>query len=147
MAARHIVSIVRHGECAWLCVLCVVQLETQLHNTQHTYIHTYIYTYVHTYIHIFTHTHTETHTFTVTLLLDSGSWPPVMGFAITLTGHTTLGRTLVNECSTPRRDLYLPTHDNHKRQTSMTKAEFERAIPESEWPQTNALDRAVAAIG
>ena len=124
------------------CVLCNWRLSCTTHNT-----HTNIHTYVHTYIHIFTHTHTETHTFTVTLLLDSGCWPPVMGFAITLTGHTTLGRTLVNECSTPRRDLYLPTHDNHKRQTSMTKAEFERAIPESEWPQTNALDRAVAAIG
>jgi hypothetical protein len=35
---------------------------------------------------------------------------PLRGFAITLTGHTTLGRTPLNERSARRRDLYLTTH-------------------------------------
>ena len=33
--------------------------------------------------------------------------------------HTTLGRTPLGERSTRRRDLYLTTHNTHKRQTSM----------------------------
>jgi hypothetical protein len=33
--------------------------------------------------------------------------------------HTTLGRTPLDEWSARRRDLYLTTHDTHKRQTSM----------------------------
>ena len=50
--------------------------------------------------------------------------------------HTTLGRTPLNEGSAPRRDLYLSKHNTHKKQTSMTPAGFERAIPASEWRQT-----------
>ena len=38
-------------------------------------------------------------------------------------------------------------HSTHNRQTSMPPAEFEPAISASEWPQTYALDRAVAGIG
>ena len=34
--------------------------------------------------------------------------------------RTTLGRTPLNEWSVRRRDLYLTTHNNHNRQTSMT---------------------------
>jgi hypothetical protein len=42
--------------------------------------------------------------------------------------------------SARRRDLYLTTHNIHKRQTAMTLVKFELAIPKSEWSQTYALD-------
>jgi hypothetical protein len=42
----------------------------------------------------------------------------VRGFTITLR-HTTLGRTPLVEESVRRRDLYLTTHNSHKRQTPM----------------------------
>jgi hypothetical protein len=77
----------------------------------------------------------------------SGPGPPrCRGFTITLR-HTTLGRTPLDECSARRRDLYLTTHNTHKGQTSMPLAEFEPAIPASERPQTQALDRAATGIG
>jgi hypothetical protein len=38
----------------------------------------------------------------------------------TLFRHTTLGRTPLDEWSARRRELYLTTHNNHNRQTSMT---------------------------
>jgi hypothetical protein len=41
------------------------------------------------------------------------------GFTITLFRHTTLDRTPLDEGSARRRDLYLTTHNIHKRQTSM----------------------------
>jgi hypothetical protein len=37
------------------------------------------------------------------------------GFTITLFRHTTLGRTPLDEGSARRRDLYLTTHNTHKR--------------------------------
>jgi len=59
----------------------------------------------------------------------SGPGPPhYLGFAITLR-HTTLGRTPLDKWSTRRRDLYLTTHNIHKRQTSMSPAAFEPADP------------------
>ena len=67
-------------------------------------------------------------------------------FTITLR-HATLGRTPLDEWSARRRDLYLVTHNAHKRQTSMTLAGFETAIPSSERPQTHTLDRAATVIG
>jgi hypothetical protein len=60
--------------------------------------------------------------------------------------HTTLGRTPLDERSARRRDLYLTTHNTHKRQTSMPPAGFEHPIPASERPQTQALDRAATGI-
>jgi hypothetical protein len=52
----------------------------------------------------------------------SGPGPPhYRGFTITLR-HTTLGRTRLDEWSARRRDLYLTTHNTHKRQTSMLPA-------------------------
>jgi hypothetical protein len=45
-----------------------------------------------------------------------------------------------------RGDLYLTTHDTHKRETSMPLAGIEPAIPVSERPQTHALDRAATGI-
>jgi hypothetical protein len=62
-------------------------------------------------------------------------------------GHTTIGRTPLDEWSARRRDLYLTTHNTHKRQTSRLPAGFEPAIPASGRPQTHALDRAVTWIG
>jgi hypothetical protein len=38
-------------------------------------------------------------------------------------------------------------HNTHKRETSLTPAEFEPAIPVSERPQTYAVDRAATGIG
>jgi hypothetical protein len=46
-----------------------------------------------------------------------------------------------------RRDLYLTTHNNYNRQTSMFQAEFELAIPASERQQTHALDLVATGIG
>jgi hypothetical protein len=54
-------------------------------------------------------------------LLDSpsGPRPPhCPGFAITLR-HTTLCRTPLGEWSARHRDLYLTTHNTHKRQTNI----------------------------
>jgi len=50
--------------------------------------------------------------------------------------RTTLGRTPLDEWSARSRDLYLTTHNSHKRQTSMTAAGFEPTISAGERPQT-----------
>ena len=61
--------------------------------------------------------------------------------------HTTVSSTPLDEGSARRRDLYLTTHNTHKRQASMTPAEFEPTIPASDRPQTLALERSVTGIG
>jgi hypothetical protein len=61
--------------------------------------------------------------------------------------HTTLGRTPLDEGSACRIDLYLTTHNTHKRQTSMPPVGFEPTILVSERPQTHALDRTAIGIG
>ena len=61
--------------------------------------------------------------------------------------RTAVGRTPLYEWSARRRDLYLTTHNTHKRQTSMPPAGFEPTIPASEWLQTYALDRAATGTG
>jgi len=43
--------------------------------------------------------------------------------------HTTLSRTSLEEWSAHRRDLYLNTHSNHKRQTSVPPPGFEPRNP------------------
>jgi len=58
--------------------------------------------------------------------------------------HGTLGKTPVDEGLARRRDLYLTTHN---KQTSMSPAGFELAIPASDRQQTHALDRAVIRLG
>ena len=70
--------------------------------------------------------------------------PQSWGFEITFR-HTTVGRTLLDEWSACRRDLYLTTHNINNIHTSTFPAGFEPAIPVSERPQTRALDR--VAIG
>jgi hypothetical protein len=61
--------------------------------------------------------------------------------------HTTLGRTPLDEGPVRRKDLYLTTHNTHKRQTSMPPVGFETTIPVSERPKTYALDRTATEIG
>jgi hypothetical protein len=56
-------------------------------------------------------------------------------------------RTSLDEGSARRRDLYLITHNIHKRQTAIPQAGFEPAISASERPQTYASDRADTGIG
>jgi hypothetical protein len=64
----------------------------------------------------------------------SGPRPPrYPGFTTHSIRHTTLGRIPLN--------LYLITHNTHKRQTFMPPVGFEPAIPASERPQTHVLDR------
>jgi len=62
-------------------------------------------------------------------------WPPSVpgpshyrGFTI-IFRQTTLGKTPLDEWSARRRDLYLTTHNIHKRQTSMSLAGFEPSDP------------------
>jgi len=45
------------------------------------------------------------------------------------------------------RDIYLTTTNNHKRQTAMSVAAIETAVPQSDRPQNHALDRAASGIG
>ena len=78
---------------------------------------------------------------------DSGSWPPFRGFAVTLIGHTTLGRTPLGEWSARHKDVYLTTHNTHKRQTSLPPAGFEPTIPASQRTQTHALYSVAIGIG
>jgi len=61
--------------------------------------------------------------------------------------HTTLGRTPLDEWSARSRNLYLTTHNTHKRWTSMYPAAFEPTIPASKRPQIHVVDSAVAGIG
>jgi hypothetical protein len=53
----------------------------------------------------------------------------------------------MDEGSARRRDLYLTTHNTHKKQAAMTPAGLEPAIPAGERPQTHALHRAATGIG
>jgi hypothetical protein len=69
------------------------------------------------------------------------------GFIITNTHARARGRTPMDEWSARRIDLYLRTHNSHKRQTSMLSAGFETTILARERPQTHALDCAVTTIG
>jgi hypothetical protein len=78
---------------------------------------------------------------------DSGSWPPLRGFAITLR-HTTLGSPLWTS-GQPHADTstWQDTALTRDRQTSMPPAGFELTFPVSEWPQTHFLDFAATGIG
>jgi hypothetical protein len=68
-----------------------------------------------------------------------GPGPPrYWNYTITLT-HTTLGSSPLDEWSERHRDLYLTTHNNHKRHTSMSAAGFEPTVPGSERPLVLSL--------
>jgi hypothetical protein len=66
---------------------------------------------------------------------------------ITHIRHTTVGRTPLDEGPARRRDLYLTTHNTHKRQTSIPPVGFEPTILVSERPKTHVLDRTATGIG
>jgi len=70
---------------------------------------------------------------------DWCSWFSLMG--LTLSGLTAVSRTPLKKWSARRRNLYLISHNTHKRLTSMPPAEFETTIPTSERLQTHTLDR------
>jgi hypothetical protein len=77
----------------------------------------------------------------------SGPRPPCgWGFEITHRDNT-LSRTPLDEWLDRRRDIYLTTHNTHKRQTLMPLAEFEPATTAVKRPQTHALYRAATGIG
>jgi len=61
--------------------------------------------------------------------------------------RTTVGRTPLDEWSARHKDLYLTTHDNHNRGTSMPPVELEPIISARERPRTCALDRAAIGTG
>jgi len=61
--------------------------------------------------------------------------------------RTTVSRTLLDEWSARRRDLYLTTHNIHNRQTSMPPVGLERTISAGERSQTYALDRTAPGSG
>jgi len=65
--------------------------------------------------------------------------PHYRNFTVTLR-HTALGRIHVDEWLNQHRNLYLTTHNSHKRQITMPLAGFEPAIPASERPHTHSLD-------
>ena len=77
----------------------------------------------------------------------SGSYLPLRGFTFTLIRHTIHGRTFLDECSARRREFFLTTHNNLKRQTSMSLRGFEPASLACESPQTHTIDLAAAGIG
>jgi len=72
--------------------------------------------------------------------------PHYRGFPITIR-HTTLGTTPMNKWLTNRRGVYLTTHYTHKRQTSMSPAQPQRASGRRPTPQTaRPLGSAKSAI-
>jgi hypothetical protein len=60
--------------------------------------------------------------------------------------HSTFDRTPLDEWSPRCRDLYLPRHNIHTRQTSMTPAGLEPTFPAGEQPPTYDSDRAATVI-
>ena len=60
--------------------------------------------------------------------------------------RTTVGRTLLDEWSARRRDLYLTTHDTHNRQISMPPVGFEPKISAGERPVAARLLRSWVRI-
>jgi len=55
--------------------------------------------------------------------------------------HVTLGRIHLDKWPAWRRGLYLTTHNNHRRETSMPPERFKTAIVASEQPRNHALDQ------
>jgi hypothetical protein len=60
--------------------------------------------------------------------------------------RTQFCRIPLDEWSACCRDLYLTTHNTHKRLTSMAPVAFEPAVPTSERPYTHVLDRPVTVV-
>ena len=66
------------------------------------------------------------------LLNNYRCWGVLLLHVLTHNDTLALGRTLLDEISVLRRDLYLHNTHKHKRQTSMGPAGFDPAIPASE---------------
>jgi hypothetical protein len=62
-------------------------------------------------------------------------------------GHTTHGRTSLDEAFACCEDLYLTTHNIHNRQTTKPSVGFKPTIPSSKRPQTYTLDCVATGIG
>ena len=62
------------------------------------------------------------------------------------TRHTIVGTTSLDGWSARHRDLYLTTHNTHKRQSSMPPDGFELAIPAGDRPQILALDSSATRV-
>jgi hypothetical protein len=58
--------------------------------------------------------------------------------------HTTLSRTPLDERKARRGDLYLTTHNTHKRQTSMPWGDSNPQSQQAKGPQTHVLYRTEA---
>jgi hypothetical protein len=52
-----------------------------------------------------------------------------------------------DECSDPRRDLYLTTNNAYKSQIPMAPVGFEPAIPASQRPQTQPFENVASGMG
>jgi len=61
--------------------------------------------------------------------------------------RTTVDIIPLDEWSARRRDLYLTTHNTHKRQIAMPPVGFEPTISASERSQSYTLDRAAVGTG
>jgi len=60
--------------------------------------------------------------------------------------HTTISRTPLGGLSARRRDLYLTTHNTHKRQISMPSTGLEPATPANDRPRIHAIDHMATGI-
>jgi hypothetical protein len=56
------------------------------------------------------------------------------------TQHTTVSMTPIDKWSAHRRDLYMTTHNTHKRQTFVPPLGFKPTNSAGGWPHTYALD-------
>jgi hypothetical protein len=85
-------------------------------------------------------------TISVCFWRDSFQWARAYFFT-RFQDHTqrraTVGRTPLDERSARRRDLYLTTHNNHNRQTSMLPVGFKPTISAGKWQQNYALEQQV----
>jgi len=91
--------------------------------------------------------------FLLLLLFSLALWPNVshglliLGFLDDKERRTTVDRTPLDEWSARHRNLYLKTHNAHKRQISVHPSGMWTRIPTREQLQTYALDRADTGTG
>ena len=96
------------------------------------------------------HGSTAAHLLGLRVWISPGTWmsapigagPPHSQGFLDHTRRTTVSRTPLDEWSARRRDLYLKTHNTHRKQTSMLPVGFKPTISAGKLPQTYALDRA-----
>jgi len=76
-----------------------------------------------------------------------GQGPLIIEASLWHSRQTSVRTTPPDKGSVRRRELYLNTHNIHKRQTSMPPAGLEPTTSASERLQTHALDGAATGIG